>query len=320
MGRVGFFVSAFSDAVRFWVPHAPSLRLGFLNFPSYLLLRLRRTTLLTTFLQHRPIRIRIRIARCVRRGDIINISYDHRPPRSSILDIQSFVQLVPILRQFKCTAHLPAQRTLLIRNQLASIPLRQNFLLVAVRRLLQFPSVSVQQQFVRLIVSHIHFRILQFDIERLRGINQLRQLGIVLQVLPRISRATRRRSTSAPGPTSPPASASRITARISARISAATITAARIASVVATRVLRSPQFLPRIVTLVSVHLPRPGQCLPPRQFRRLRFSLSRRPRGLVRRALLRRRRMQNRPRRRLRIHSRRTTKPRHNKKSQNRSR
>lgn len=288
------------------------MRVNALKF-SRLLLR-RAAVVVGMSLEHRPVRIRFLTARRVRAGEIIHIPDDHRPARSAIVDMQSFVQLPPILRQFKCAAHFPAQRTLLIRHQLASAPVRQNLLLVAVRGLLQFPPVRVQQQLVRLIIGHIDFRILQFDVERIRGVNQLLQLGIVFKILPGISRAARGTSASAAWVTSPAASASRITSRISSRITTPVAATRITARVAATRALRSSHFLPRIITLIAIHFPRPGKRLSRGQFRRLGFRL--RLRRIVRR-LLRRRRVQNRPRRRLRIQARRTRKHRSNQESPN---
>ncbi len=111
--------------------------------------------------QHRLIRIGIASSlRIFRNSDVEHVSYDQRPSGFAPVDAQRFVNLPPVSRQFKSSAHFPALRTLFVRHKLASIPVSSDFLMVFVCRFLQLPPIGIENKHAVLVVGDVYFRIL----------------------------------------------------------------------------------------------------------------------------------------------------------------
>ena len=111
--------------------------------------------------QHWLIRIGIMASlRIFRDSNVEHISYDQRPSGFAPIDAERFVNLPPVSRQFKSSAHFPALRTLFVRHKLASIPVSGDFLMVFVCGLLQLPAIGIENKHAVLVVGDVYFRIL----------------------------------------------------------------------------------------------------------------------------------------------------------------
>ena len=110
--------------------------------------------------QHRLIRIGIAASlRIFRDCNVEHVSYDQRPSRFAPVDAERFVNLPPVSRQFKSSAHFPALRTLFVRHKLASIPVSSDFLVVFVCGCLQLAPIGKENKHAVLIVRDVHLSI-----------------------------------------------------------------------------------------------------------------------------------------------------------------
>src|ERR1700730_534313 len=230
-------------------------------------------------LEHGSVRISLLDAVNVRASGVVHIAYNHRSFGSTVVDVQRFIKSPTVRGQLECAAHFPAQRTLFIRYELASIPVCRHFLMVFVRLLLQLASVGVQGHLPELIVRHIDLRILEVDTERLRRVNQRLHFRIACNVLSTTSWRPVGSSVPWVGITTSHRATARVAARvasgiaswITARIPAAWIVIVGIgARVTSALSFRGSNLLLGIIAVVVIEPPSSGEGCPWLNVRALR--------------------------------------------------
>src|SRR5258708_37752955 len=89
--------------------------------------------------------------RISRTRDAIHVAHVQRASILAPLNGDGFVDLLAVLGQFECPAHLATLRTLFVRYQLAAIPMRRDFLIIGICGFLQLASVGIENELVKML-------------------------------------------------------------------------------------------------------------------------------------------------------------------------
>src|SRR5258706_8782685 len=120
--------------------------------------------------------------RIARTRDVIHVSHVQRASILAPLNGDGFVDLLAVLGQFKCPAHLAALRTLFVRYELAAVPVRRDLLIIGVSGFLELASIGIENELVKMLVGDVHFRIPTGDGDPAGRANQFLYLFVVTGV------------------------------------------------------------------------------------------------------------------------------------------